>query len=52
MWTYLRRIIQSRLTRRLLAAALAVIVEELGAADRFTRRAYGNSPYSDSAHEW
>ncbi|SDD86751.1 hypothetical protein [Myxococcus virescens] len=52
MRTFLRWVIQSRLARRLLAAALAVIVEELGAADRFTRRAYGNSPYGDSAHEW
>jgi hypothetical protein len=42
MWLHLKRVLSSRMARRLIAAVLAVLVEELtNGADRYGRR----SPY-------
>ncbi len=43
----LRRLLQSRVARKLLAAVLSVLVAELSDASPHNRSAYGNSPYDD-----
>ncbi|HEX8537826.1 hypothetical protein [Cystobacter ferrugineus] len=51
--TVLRRLIQSRMARRILAAVLAVVVAELNDAGSYSRSSYGNSRYDGGAHsEW
>lgn len=49
----LRKLIQSRVARRILAAVLAVVVAELNDAGSYSRSSYGSSPYDVGAHrEW
>ncbi|HEX8821209.1 MAG TPA: hypothetical protein VF794_14865 [Archangium sp.] len=51
--TVLRRLIQSRVARRILAAVLAVVVAELNDAGAYSRNSYGSSRYDGGAHsEW
>ena len=51
--TVLRRLIQSRMARRILAAVLAVVVAELNDAGAYSRNSYGSSRYDGGAHtEW
>jgi hypothetical protein len=51
----LRKLIQSRVARRILAAVLAVVVAELSDAGSYSRNSYGgsNNPYDIGAHrDW
>lgn len=42
-WIALKRILRSRMTRRIVAAVLLIVAEELSGAETFNRRSYGNS---------
>ena len=42
-WIALKRILRSRMTRRIVAAVLLIVAEELSGAESFKSRSYGNS---------
>jgi hypothetical protein len=47
MLRFLRRLLQSRLARKILVGILSAVVAELSEAGPYNRPAYGNSPYDD-----
>lgn len=53
-WIALKRILRSRMTRRIMAAVLLIVAEEFSGAESFNRRSYGSSsPYDIGAHrDW
>lgn len=55
-WIALKRILRSRMTRRIVAAVLLIVAEELSGAESFNRRSYGksgSSAYDVGGHrEW
>lgn len=54
-WIALKRILRSRMTRRIVAAVLLIVAEELSGAESFNRRSYGNgnNSYDVGVHrEW
>ena len=54
-WIALKRILRSPMTRRIVAAVLLIVAEELSGAESFNRRSYGNgnNSYDVGVHrEW
>jgi hypothetical protein len=50
----LRKLIQSRVARKILAAVLTIIAAELGDVGSYSRNSYGsgNSPYDGVHRDW